>query len=84
MWQRVGLAPKGQVWEALLRYVGMLVFLIRAERIECLHAEDPDDPAEDVRLLVIQLNDLSGAILDVLDCLPDVDWLQTPRQRGRG
>lgn len=68
----------------MLRYVGVLVLPVRAERIERLDSKDADNAAEHVGLLVVDINELSGLLLDVLPCLANVDWLESLGQRAGG
>jgi hypothetical protein len=45
---------------------------VRAEGVQRLDAEYPDDPTEDVRLLVIKLDQTFSLILNVLYRIPNM------------
>jgi len=40
--------------------------------MQCLDADDTDDPAENIGLLEINVDQFSGAILNMLDGFPNV------------
>ncbi len=60
-------ASEREIGESLLRDIGMLVLPIRADRVERLDPIDADDAAEDVRLLKVNIDELSGLALYVVD-----------------
>jgi hypothetical protein len=77
-------ATQRQIGESLLRDVGVLVALVRTERVECSYAKNPNDAAEDIRLFVIYFNQFSSVILHKFNGRSDVKCRQTFRQRDRG
>jgi len=53
----------------------MFVLLVWANRMECLHAEDAYDCAENVRLFEVEINKICRLLLDEVDGLGDMYWL---------
>lgn len=73
--RRVQLSVEREVGEPLLSNVWVLVFLVGAESVQPLCSENADDGAEDVGLLDVNVDEVSGFLFDVLDCLFDVNRL---------
>lgn len=61
----------------------MFVFLVRAKGVEGLDPHDSHYATENIGLLEVNINQLGGAILDMLNALANVTDLQFGRQKGR-
>ena len=53
----VEFSPQRQIGESLLGNVGMFVLFVGAEGVESLDANYPDNPAEDVRLFKVNIDE---------------------------
>src|SRR5713101_2520491 len=69
-----------QIRKALLRQVLVAMLFVDTCRIQRLRTIDANERAEDVRLLEINLDEISQPFLDVLYCLLNGGGGQTGRQ----
>lgn len=69
-----------QVRKALLRYIGMFVLLIRADCMQRLHTQNANDAAENIGLLIVQVDQFRRFLLDVVDRALDMQCGQVLRQ----
>src|SRR5689334_19934785 len=69
-----------QVRESLLGGVNVAVFLVTAQRIECLCPQNSNYRAEYVCLFVINLHQICCFLLDVLNRPPNRNQIETRRE----
>src|SRR5690348_2120898 len=65
--RRRAAASAGEVGEPLLRKITVAILLVNTEAIECTNAVDANERAKDVRLFLIDVNELGELAFNVID-----------------
>lgn len=78
--RRVQFSAQRKIRKTLLSNVRMLVFLVGTRGMKSLDAENPDDSAEYIRLLKVNVDEFVSSAFDMFDGFPYMRNLELGRQ----